>query len=252
MLTCVVPVRTDSTSSIAWWCYFKPGTCVHCVPYRHAAAAVPPPSRPSRCHPPACPPATADAGVVHLSRLVGLECLDLFGARITDAGCAALTCVLSAMIGGGVQCGRGAAGSWLELTGGHVLRCGGTTLLLTPSLHPPPTPKPKTKPKPQITLTPNLPSSRCSKLQGLQRLEVCGGYLTDAGAGHLAALSTLQHLSLAQVCVRVCIATGGRLLEIASWRLRGISVTSSCGCGNTDIKHTHPHLPPVLPHPKHY
>jgi hypothetical protein len=38
-----------------------------------------------------------------------------------------------------------------------------------------------------------------SKLTSLRRLEVCGGGVTDTGVAHLAGLSGLQHLSLAQV-----------------------------------------------------
>lgn len=38
-----------------------------------------------------------------------------------------------------------------------------------------------------------------SKLTNLRRLEVCGGGVTDVGVASLAALSKLQHLSLAQV-----------------------------------------------------
>lgn len=42
-----------------------------------------------------------------------------------------------------------------------------------------------------------------SKLTGLRRLEVCSGYLTEAGVAHLGALAGLQHLSLAQVRLRL-------------------------------------------------
>lgn len=32
----------------------------------------------------------ADAGMAHVAKLTSLECLDLFGARISDAGCASI------------------------------------------------------------------------------------------------------------------------------------------------------------------
>ncbi len=52
-----------------------------------------------------------------------------------------------------------------------------------------------------ICLNIHLPlrHSLCSKFTRLRRLEVCGGSVTEAGAAHLAALTGLQHLSLAQV-----------------------------------------------------
>lgn len=70
-------------------------------------------SRPVRSRPAACAacrrstcpysscrssPRCPDAGMVHVARLTSLECLDLFGARISDTGCAAIRCgILSAM-----------------------------------------------------------------------------------------------------------------------------------------------------------
>lgn len=46
--------------------------------------------RSHRRPPPAGTCLVTDVGLQHISRLMGLECLDLFAARISDAGCVTL------------------------------------------------------------------------------------------------------------------------------------------------------------------
>lgn len=117
--------------------------------------------------------------MAHVAKLTSLECLDLFGARISDAGCASLGCGQPGVPPAAVA----AQGQPCQGQGQGMSRTRALPLaLLLIALPSPPA-------NPAI----------CSKLTNLRRLEVCGGGVTDAGVASLAALPKLQHLSLAQV-----------------------------------------------------
>lgn len=125
-------------------------------------------------------PRRTDAGMASVARLTSLECLDLFGARVGDAGCASLRCAVLP----GFRCRCGAA----PFPPGPSSAALGASLLL---------PERRNTVAHTAADCDSCPIRR-RQLPRLRRLELCSGGVTDAGVAQLAALTQLQHLSLAQ------------------------------------------------------